>query len=318
MGKGWLQTWNTARKPENRLGQAKSPTTSNVQDLHGNASIQASLGLGPQTPEAPEPAWWRDDPDGSRSEEGFLDHIVGLGIGVGEGVAGLVTGLKDLAFGAWNITGGWLTDPEQARESTDTLVSTATAILDDPLIVLEAILDPIKKDWEAGRQGEAIGRAIFEVAGVIVGAKGLDKVAKAARLKRLTTLGKVDDLGGVSKLDELTDASRLDEAADLGKFDDFDSVTIHEGRQGKHVEGHNNYTTGRSRLTADPEELLKQKGTGEQVGSLTPPVPGSKERIDFGRIIGEYVDPKTSRATPTTNGIIHYSKDGAHIVPSRP
>lgn len=42
-----------------------------------------------------------------------------------------------------------------------------------------------------------------------------------------------------------------------------------------------------------------------------------QERVVFGVVIGQYVDP-TGAATPTTAGIIHYSKDGIHIVPGRP
>ena len=35
-------------------------------------------------------------------------------------------------------------------------------------------------------------------------------------------------------------------------------------------------------------------------------------------MIGEYVDAKTGKSYKTTRGIIHYSKDGTHIVPSKP
>jgi filamentous hemagglutinin len=46
--------------------------------------------------------------------------------------------------------------------------------------------------------------------------------------------------------------------------------------------------------------------------------PGFRERVNFGTIIGNFVDDDTGRSYPTTNGIIHYSKKGAHIVPSNP
>ncbi|MDU5634688.1 polymorphic toxin type 50 domain-containing protein [Kluyvera cryocrescens] len=45
---------------------------------------------------------------------------------------------------------------------------------------------------------------------------------------------------------------------------------------------------------------------------------GSKERIDFGKPIGNFVDRDTGLSVPTTKGIVHYGKDGAHIVPARP
>ncbi|MBR5539642.1 MAG: hypothetical protein IKU61_07065 [Clostridia bacterium] len=44
----------------------------------------------------------------------------------------------------------------------------------------------------------------------------------------------------------------------------------------------------------------------------------NKETVDFKKIIGKYVDPQTGKAYDTTMGTIHYSKDGAHIVPARP
>lgn len=90
------------------------------------------------------------------------------------------------------------------------------------------------------------------------------------------------------------------------------------GKQGKHIPGHNNFIPGRSELTADPAELAKSAGTGDPVGSVPRGSPGFKERINFGKVIGNYVDPVTGKGTPTTNGIITYAKDGIHIIPARP
>ena len=95
------------------------------------------------------------------------------------------------------------------------------------------------------------------------------------------------------------------------------SPKIHEGQQGKHQIGHNNYTPGRSVLTADPSELGRHAGTGQQVGKIEVGLPGSKERVDFGQIIGTTVD-KAGSASPTTVGMIHYGKSGIHIVPAKP
>ena len=43
-----------------------------------------------------------------------------------------------------------------------------------------------------------------------------------------------------------------------------------------------------------------------------------RERVDFGKIIGYYVDKTTGIKYPTTMGLIHYSKKGSHIVPAKP
>jgi hypothetical protein len=91
-------------------------------------------------------------------------------------------------------------------------------------------------------------------------------------------------------------------------------VTLEAGKQGKHIPGHNNYIPGRSPLThKDPQALLdKFAGKGEPVGKVQRGQPGFKERVDFGEVIGQV------SGNPTTKGIIHYSKDGAHIVPANP
>lgn len=41
------------------------------------------------------------------------------------------------------------------------------------------------------------------------------------------------------------------------------------------------------------------------------------ERVDFGHVIGMFVDDY-GRASATTMGTIHHSKTGVHIVPARP
>ncbi len=91
--------------------------------------------------------------------------------------------------------------------------------------------------------------------------------------------------------------------------------TIHTGRQEKHIAGSNNFTSGRSVFngtTKQAEALIKKySGTGQPLGN-------NKERVDFGKVIGTYVDESTGKEYPTTMGIIHYSKDGGHIVPARP
>ncbi|MGR9320832.1 hemagglutinin repeat-containing protein (plasmid) [Rhizobium leguminosarum] len=95
---------------------------------------------------------------------------------------------------------------------------------------------------------------------------------------------------------------------------------IEEGKQGKHIPGHNNHTPGRSELDdPDPQGLVDaHAGTGQQVGNIPVGQAGSKERVDFGKVIGSYVDPVTGEKIPTTKGIIHYGSKGVHIVPSRP
>lgn len=91
------------------------------------------------------------------------------------------------------------------------------------------------------------------------------------------------------------------------------------GKQGKHILGHNNYEVGKSILThSNPQALLdKFAGTGQAVRGTIGEA-GYIERVDFGTVIGQWVNPKTGEAVETTVGRIYYSKTGAHIVPTRP
>ncbi|MEZ5842557.1 MAG: polymorphic toxin type 50 domain-containing protein [Hyphomicrobiaceae bacterium] len=103
-------------------------------------------------------------------------------------------------------------------------------------------------------------------------------------------------------------------------LDQVNNVGIDEDKKGKHVPGHKNFIPGRSKLTDDdPQSLLdKASGKGQQIGTTAVPQPGSKERYDWDKPIGNYVDGQSGNSSPTTVGIIHYGKRGAHIVPARP
>lgn len=96
---------------------------------------------------------------------------------------------------------------------------------------------------------------------------------------------------------------------------------LNVGRQGKHQVGHNNYKAeiGKSVLTADPNELLSKAGTGQRIGNKVFGEAGFKERVGFGRVIGEFKTGPNSVGVPTTKGIIHYDAKGTvHIVPCAP
>jgi hypothetical protein len=95
---------------------------------------------------------------------------------------------------------------------------------------------------------------------------------------------------------------------------------ILDGDQGKHIPGHNNYRPDKNRsiLTADPHELAKRAGTGQQVGPVPVGQPGSKERIHCDYEVGYYVNPNSGERFPTRNAMIVYAKDGIHIYPLRP
>ncbi len=96
---------------------------------------------------------------------------------------------------------------------------------------------------------------------------------------------------------------------------------VNAGQQNKHIPGTNEYKNAvnngqtKSIMYGDKNDIQnlldKKAGTGKFIGD-------NKERVDFGQVIGEYVDPGTGNKERTTIGIIHYGKRGAHIVPARP
>lgn len=96
--------------------------------------------------------------------------------------------------------------------------------------------------------------------------------------------------------------------------------SIEEGKQGKHILGHNNYIEGRSYLTIDVKELQglvnKYAGTGElqrdRQGHWN-----HKEAVTLGKKIGVYKDLKGNKLS-TDIATIHYSKKGVHVVPAKP
>lgn len=97
----------------------------------------------------------------------------------------------------------------------------------------------------------------------------------------------------------------------------FAKVQIEFDKQAKHIPGAKNYVEGRSIFThPEPQKLLSQyAGKGQKAQGIVGE-PGYRERIDFGEVIGYFVKDKMQ--IPTTVGIIHYSKKGAHIVPAQP
>ncbi len=92
-------------------------------------------------------------------------------------------------------------------------------------------------------------------------------------------------------------------------------IKVNKEKQSKHIVGSSYYRKGRSVFygtAEDADKLIKEfGGKGEMIGR-------GRERVDFGVIIGEYINLRDEKGVPTTMGIIHYSKNGSHIVPSNP
>lgn len=131
--------------------------------------------------------------------------------------------------------------------------------------------------------------------------------------KEVENIG-ADDLERERQADE-----RQEEESTLTPPPSLTQCRIHWGRQDKHIPGTNNYRPGRSVLTySDPQQLVDDfAGTGESANGIPAGQPGARERVDFGQVIGNYVD-LAGNSTPTTVGMIVYSGSGVHIYPARP
>lgn len=100
---------------------------------------------------------------------------------------------------------------------------------------------------------------------------------------------------------------------------DGQAKTIHEGRQLKHIQGSNNYQSGKSYLTVSLKEAqdLVNKYAGR--GDLLHDKSGRwnhKELISSHSAPIGSVQDMSGAYQDTAKFIIHYSKDGAHIVPT--
>ncbi len=98
----------------------------------------------------------------------------------------------------------------------------------------------------------------------------------------------------------------------------FERVELEVDKQNKHIKGTRNYIKVHSEWThPNPRDKLKQiAGKGQKIVG-EPGMPGYRERVDCGEIIGYFTDG-SSEPVPTSMAIIHYSKKGAHIVPAAP
>lgn len=93
------------------------------------------------------------------------------------------------------------------------------------------------------------------------------------------------------------------------------TTELHFGKQAKRMRGQSNFDPVKSEITVDIQALqhLVELYAGTGIGHSS-----GRETVDFGQVIGVFVSLETGVRTPTTRGTIHYSKSGAHVVPSDP
>lgn len=172
-----------------------------------------------------------------------------------------------------------------------------------------------------------------ELFGHIIGKYGTDMLLGGAAVKGVKALQELKKLNRVCNLEALvmSEVSKAEVVAQSIRHEAerrafFGRAKIHWDKQGKHMPGHHNYIEGRSVVTVSEtklESLLSEKaGTGKWLRGIEPGEIGFKERIDFGEVIGKYVQVTAEGAivstAETTAGTVHYSKTGLHLVPAKP
>src|SRR5690606_36192063 len=99
-------------------------------------------------------------------------------------------------------------------ERVESALEVASTLARNPGLLVDAVVDPIRDDWNNGNYGEAIGRGLAEAVLVVAGTKGVDKAAKGARA--------ADAAADAS--DAARAASRLADAAPLTRSQ-IDAIT---------------------------------------------------------------------------------------------
>lgn len=162
-------------------------------------------------------------------------------------------------------------------------------------------------------------------AGVVGGLAAVVRAIGGAVLKEvlpeagLTSDGLPTIVAGRNATSEKPEATVFSGGGETEAASGIRPIRLHEGQQGKHIEGSKNYDPTRSTLTADPQKLLNRfAGQGEQRGRLPVGQPGSKEMFDTGNELIGINRARSGGSAPTTRGVIHYSKRGAHVVPASP
>lgn len=174
-----------------------------------------------------------------------------------------------------------------------------------------------------GSVNGTVNLAIYLVAGVVAfflfikAVKEIVRLIDQARRNKYVRTSK-------SNYIELQTAARnaesVSESSEYRKVQGF-PVKLIVDVQNRYVPGRDAYENAkgegnmRSVVFGDAEALQKlldeKAGTGEFVA-------GNKEKVNFKQSLGQYVDPVVHTKVMTTIGIIHYTEEGAYIVPARP
>ena len=152
---------------------------------------------------------------------------------------------------------------------------------------------------------------IFGGAGAVKGVKAFRDLKRANSLLNFETIA----LGQRNKALVISKAKETRKLV-LKKA----NLQVKSRKQENHIRGSKYFIEGKSELIhKNPQKLVdKFAGTGQKITNEIPGMPGYRERIDFGEVIGIYKNVDGTISKESTVGMIIYSKDGTHIVPLKP
>lgn len=95
-------------------------------------------------------------------------------------------------------------------------------------------------------------------------------------------------------------------------------TTVHSGKQGEHILGHNNYQGGSYVFdTVDIQDLVNKYAENEELKFKPDGNWNKVEIIEIDEYIGMYINKNKIEIYETKRFSIHYSKIGIHIVPRK-
>lgn len=261
------------------------------------------------------------------------DYATGLVLGASKGVmhasSEFLPSICNSARGVGNLLWASISHPiDSSKQFTLTVLNFYQFLRSCDKAELAQILVPemyeLVDQWD-----HLIPKKRGELAGYALGKYGTDillplSIVKGAKyVKAYNEIRKAEKFCTLSTLNKSPESrAALEQAAarwNAHRNAIFERFKLDVDSQNKHIRGKHNFLQTKGEWTHPyPEQKLKEvAGRGQKVIGL-PGEAGYKERVDFGEVIGYYVNKDTSERIPTTMGIIHYSKEGAHIVPARP
>ncbi len=244
-----------------------------------------------------------------------------------EFIPSLLATFHGISQGLWALA----QDPVQVSKD---FVDASSACIDfirehtigESLLRLAPELRELIEKWdvlEEEKRGETIGLIIGKYGVDIFAGAGISKMTElSCKLKKANNLLTLEAMAISERNNTLIKLEAVSRAQARKEILKRANLTIEWDKQGKHILGHKNYFAKDLKSIfahSDPQRLLRDfAGKGLRNSKKIPGSPGYKEVVDFGEFIGYSIDPNTGEKIATTWGKIHYSKDGVHIVPTKP